>query len=142
MNANPLTTVGLMLTLAGLVGSFFNVQLSQWLRDVVALERKTWLNRFAANDSQLKAILECKIEYYKLTSVQIYAVNTFVVAFVVFVLVDGLLMIQAATGDPLYVHVNVALWVFLISFICLSSWLLLSGWRTARRVEAELFKHS
>jgi hypothetical protein len=40
MNANPLATVGLMLTLAGLVGSFFNIQLSQWLRDLIALAQK------------------------------------------------------------------------------------------------------
>ena len=40
MNANPLTTVGLMLTLASLVGSFFNIQLSQWLRDLLALAQK------------------------------------------------------------------------------------------------------
>jgi len=33
-----------MLTLASLIGSFFYLQLSQWLRDVVALRQKTELN--------------------------------------------------------------------------------------------------
>jgi hypothetical protein len=58
MNANPLTTVGLMLTLAGLVGSFFNIQLSQWLRDLVALAQKVKLNKAQGNENQQKAIIE------------------------------------------------------------------------------------
>ena len=42
---NPLSMVGLMLTLAGLVGTFFYIQLSGWLRDVQALHAKIDLNK-------------------------------------------------------------------------------------------------
>src|SRR5262245_25167611 len=94
MNASPLPTVGLMLTLAGLVGSFFNIQLSQWLRDLVALEQKVTLNKAQANDSQQKAIVESGIELRKLDNIQSYIINGLVLVFIVFVLVNGLFMIR------------------------------------------------
>jgi hypothetical protein len=138
MNANPLSTVGLMLTLAGLVGSFFNIQLSQWLRDLFALEQKVILNKAQGTESQQKAIVESKIELRKLVNTPSYILNGLVLAFVVFVLVNGLLMIRASSADPLYSHVNTALWVFLIFFFVVSSWLNYNGWRTANRIRAVL----
>ncbi|WFU25436.1 hypothetical protein QA649_04100 [Bradyrhizobium sp. CB1717] len=138
MNANPLATVGLMLTLAGLVGSFFNIQLSQWLRDLVALAQKVKLNKAQGNDNQQKAIVECKIEIEKLANVQSYVINGLVLAFVVFVLVNGLVMIAAASADPLYPHVHRALWVFLLFFIAVSLWLSFDGWRIARGIRTTL----
>ena len=62
MPTNPLSTVGLMLTLASLIGSFFYLQLSQWLRDVVALRQKTELNVLQGDEGQQRAIVECKVE--------------------------------------------------------------------------------
>ncbi|MGY3129332.1 hypothetical protein ACVWZM_000014 [Bradyrhizobium sp. USDA 4501] len=138
MNANPLATVGLMLTLAGLVGSFFNIQLSQWLRDLVALAQKVKLNKAQGNDNQQKAIVECKIELEKLANVQTYVINGLVLAFVVFVLIDGLAMIEAAASDPLYPNVHVALWVFLLFFIGVSLWLTCNGWFIAKGIRATL----
>lgn len=138
MNANPLTTVGLMLTLAGLVGSFFNIQLSQWLRDLLALEQKVTLNKAQGNENQQKAIVESKIELSKLSNVQSYIINGLVLAFIVFVLGNGLAMTRYASADPLYIHVSVALWVFLIFFVAVSVWLSFDGWRIAKRVKATL----
>jgi hypothetical protein len=138
MNANPLSTVGLMLTLAGLVGSFFNIQLSQWLRDLVALAQKVRLNKAQGNESQQKAIVECKVEIEKLVNPQTYVVNLLVLAFVVFVLVNGLLMIRSASADPLYPHVTVALWVFLFFFVGVSGWLIGYGWQIGNEIKAQL----
>ncbi|MHC2627248.1 hypothetical protein ACVIW2_009335 [Bradyrhizobium huanghuaihaiense] len=138
MNANPLTTVGLMLTLAGLVGSFFNIQLSQWLRDLVALAQKVKLNKAQGNENQQKAIVECKIEIEKLANIQSYVINGLVLAFVVFVLVNGLVMIEAASADPLFPQVHVALWVFLVFFIGVSLWLTFDGWRIAKGIREAL----
>jgi len=138
MTANPLGTVGLMLTLAGLVGSFFNIQLSQWLRDLVALDQKVKLNKAEGTSDQMKAMVECRIEFEKLTNSQTYAINVLVLAFVVFVLVNGLLMIQSANADPLYPNVNIALWVFLVFFLGVSGWLIGSAILFARKVKAVL----
>jgi hypothetical protein len=142
MATNPLTTVSLMLTLAGLVGSFFNIQLSQWLRDLVALEQKVRLNKAEGTDPQRRAIVECRIESHKLTDLSTTIVNLLVLAFVIFVLVDGLAMIGTAESDPLYGYVSLALWVFLAFFVGMSTWLLVSGWRTALRVTKGLSRAS
>src|SRR5690348_5233297 len=101
MTTNPLTIVGVMLTLASLVGSFFYIHLSQSLRDLLALRRKTELNKLASDEYQTKAIVECQVEYTKHAACHTYIVNLAVIAFVVFVLVDGLAMIQHAKTDPL-----------------------------------------
>ena len=138
MIANPLTTVSLMLTLAGLVGSFFNIQLSQWLRDLLALEQKVKLNKAQGNETQQKAIVECRIELEKLANAPTYIVNGLVIAFVIFVLANGLLMIHGSQADPIYPNIQVALWVFLFFFISLSVWLMYCGCRVARFVKQTL----
>jgi len=138
MSANPISTVGLMLTLAGLVGSFFNIQLSQWLRDLMALEQKISLNRLEGNESQQRAIVECRIELKKLASPSTNVLNVLIVAFVVFVLADGLFMICQAQDDPLYPNVEIALWVFLVFFVVVSGWLIYAGSQTAKRARNTL----
>ena len=138
MNTNPLTTVGLMLTLAGLVGSFFNIQLSQWLRDLVALAQKVKLNKAQGNETQQKAIVECKIEIEKLANTQTYVINILVLSFVVFVLGDGLVMIRTASADPLYPYIYLALWVFLVFFVSVSLWLFCDGTHIVRNVRMDL----
>jgi hypothetical protein len=128
---NPLTMVSLMLTLAGLLGSFFYIQLSQWLRDLTALERKSDLNRFAGSESEKRALIECQIEYRKLVSWPTTVVNLSVIGFVLFMLGNALLMIRTADADPLYPNIAVALWVFLGLFTVLSLGLLVLGGRSA-----------
>jgi hypothetical protein len=123
-----------MLTLAGLVGSFFNIQLSQWLRDLFALQQKAFLNSGGSNMDRQRAIFECRIEFKKLTNIQTYLINWLVLSFVIFVLVDGILMIRSAKADPLYIYVSIALWVFLIFFAAVSGWLIYNGWSVARAI--------
>jgi hypothetical protein len=142
MSTNPLSTVGLMLTLAGLVGSFFNIQLSQWLRDLVALQQKVKLNKAQGTDTQQRAIVECRIELEKLASAPTYLVNVLVLGFVLFVLMDGLLMIRAASTDPVYEYVNLALWIFLLFFLSVSGWLMFTGWQIAKDIRTTLAPRS
>jgi hypothetical protein len=138
MNANPLTTVSLMLTLAGLVGTFFNIQLSQWLRDLLALDQKAETNSAQGTEQQQRAIVECEVELRRLANRQTYIVNTAVALFVVFVITDGLVMATWAQSDPLFGHVSVALWVFLALFVVGTIWLMYSGWRTSKSVKSNL----
>lgn len=139
MNANPLTTVGLMLTLAGLVGSFFNIQLSQWLRDLLGLSQKVEMNKAGGTPEKEKALVECKIELKKLANCETYAINVLVLAFVVFVLGNGLAMIRTSSADPLYLHISTALWVFLVFFVGVSGWLIWRGWYTAKAITSILY---
>ena len=135
---NPLTTVSLMLTLAGLVGSFFNIQLTQWLRDLAALHQKTSMNRANNTETQQKAIVECVIEIKRLTNIETYIVNGLVILFVAFVLGDGLCMIQSAASDPIYPNILVALWVFLVFFVLVSGGLWLRGLSTVKSIREML----
>lgn len=136
--ANPLSVVGLMLTLASLLGSFFYLQLSQWLRDVLALRQKVELNEAQGEDPQRRAIVECRIEIRKLASWHSYTVNAIVIAFVLFVLCLALNMIQLAQQDPLYGDVRLGLLVFGGIFIVLSLGLLGIGSSNARWVSRKL----
>lgn len=130
---NPLSLLSPLLTLAGLVGSFFYIQLSQWLRDLLALRQKLELNRFAGDEAQKRAIVECRIEYQRLATWHTYAVNLSVIGFVLFTLVLGLLMIQPLADDEyhLKVYMTVALSVFLVVFVGLASALFWLGHRKA-----------
>jgi hypothetical protein len=138
VNTNPLTTVGLMLTLASLVGSFFYIQLSQWLRDVLALGQKVELNKRQGDEAQKRAIVECRVEYRRLANWYTYVVNLVVIAFVVFVVVIGLAMIGYAAGDPMEPYIRIALFVFLIMFIVLACGLLLVGFLNAKAIKKQL----
>jgi amino acid transporter len=135
---NPLSIVGLMLTLASLLGSFFYLQLSQWLRDVLALRQKTELNHASGDENQKKAIVECRVEYRRLSTWHTYAVNFVVIGFVIFVLMLSLKMIAAANTDPLYSYVHLAIVVFFVVFLILSIGLMILGYLNARSVAALL----
>jgi hypothetical protein len=136
--ANPLSIVSLMLTLASLLGSFFYLQLSQWLRDLSGLDQKVTLNIAQGDDPQKRAIVECRVELRRLASWHSYAVNIIVIAFVAFVLVLGLKMIESAAADPLYAPVHLAIVVFLAVFGVLSLGLMVLAAWTAGKVAAAL----
>jgi hypothetical protein len=137
MSTNPLTTVGLMLTLASLVGSFFYIQLSQWLRDILALRQKVELNRRQGDEAQKRAIVECRVEYRRLANWYTYIVSLVVIGFVVFVVITGLLMVGHAVGDPMEPYIRTALVVFLILFVVLASGLLGVGISNAQSAKKQ-----
>jgi hypothetical protein len=138
MTVSPLSTVGLMLTLASLLGSFFYIHLSQWLRDILALRQKTELNRLQGDETQKRAIVECRVEYCRLASWHTYAVNLVVIGFVHFVLADGLLMLSLASTDPLYGYVLSAFVAFLATFGALSFGLMWLAHANARQIRTML----
>jgi hypothetical protein len=138
MFANPISTVSLMLTLAGLVGSFFSIQLSQWLRDLIALQTKTTLNKAAGNEAQMRAIFECKAEYKKLTNASTYLLHVLITLFVCFILWDALVIAAFAKSDPIYPNVKLALEVFFGFFVLISLWLIGSGACTAIKIGKDL----
>jgi hypothetical protein len=123
-----------MLTLASIVGSFFYIHLGQWLRELLALRHNTELNRLFSDENQKKAIVDCRVEYTRLATWHTYVVNFAVIAFVVFVLADGLAMIQYAKTDPLYGYIQWAFIVFLILFLVLSLVLTFLGHQNAREI--------
>ena len=118
---NPLSMVGLMLTLASLLGSFFYIQLSQWLRDVMALSTKIEMAELGNQEENKKAVRECRIEQTRLSSWHTYVVNLVVIGFVWFILETGLRMIEMARSDPTHGPIHCAFVVFEVIFLGLSA---------------------
>jgi amino acid transporter len=119
-NVNPLTMVGLILTLASLLGTFFYVQLSQWLRDVMALSTKIEMAELGNQEGDKKALRECRIEQTRLSSWHTYLVNFVVIGFVVFILRVGFRLIDMAPNDPVHDTIHCAFTVFEWIFLILS----------------------
>ncbi|MFK0206321.1 hypothetical protein [Agrobacterium sp. NPDC090283] len=136
--ANPLSVVGLMLTLSSLLGSFFYLQLSAWVRDILALKAKSDLNKYAGTTDEKKAMRECAVEVDKLLNWPTYLVNTVVILFVVIVIVTALVMLERAAADPLYGPVRFAFYLFLAVFVVLSSVLLHHGTKQGNAVKTEV----
>jgi uncharacterized integral membrane protein len=124
---NPLSVVGLMLTLSSLLGSFFYLQLSQWVRDILAVKSKSDLNQYAGVADEKKAMRECAVEIDKLLNWPTYIVNVVVIAFVIIVTVIAFAMLNMASADPLYPLLWDAFALFLAVFVVLSLGLIIHG---------------
>lgn len=114
-------------TLASLVGSFFYIQLSQWLRDLLAVAAKIELYSHGDNPDKDKALLEARIENRKLSSWHVLLTNAVIIAFVCYLVVIGLNLIDAAQADPSYPVIRQAFVVFGLIFAGLSIVLFLFG---------------
>jgi len=125
--ANPLSVVGLLLTLSSLLGSFFYLQLSAWVRDILALRSKCDLNKFAGTNDEKKAMRECAVEIDRLLNWPTYLVNVVVIVFVLIITIEALVMLRAANADPLYPPIHDAFYLFLGVFIVLSLTLMIHG---------------
>lgn len=136
--ANPLSVVGLMLTLSSLLGSFFYLQLSAWVRDILALKSKSDLNKFAGTNDEKKAMRECAVEVDKLINWPTYLVNAVVIVFVLVMIGTALVMLERAATDPLYGPVRFAFYLFLAVFLVLSGVLLRHGTKQGNAVKTEV----
>jgi len=136
--ANPLSVVGLMLTLSSLLGSFFYLQLSAWVRDILALKSKSDLNKFAGTNDEKKAMRECAVEVDKLLNWPTYLVNSVVIVFVLIMIATALNMLERAAADPLYGPVRFAFLLFLGVFVVLSSVLFYHGRTQGNAVKKEV----
>ena len=126
-DANPLTLVGLVLTLASLVGSFFYIQLSQWLRDILAVAAKIQIHEHGESSDKDKAIREAKIEHRKLGSWHLIVTNLVVIGFVGFLIWTGFRLIDAAQSDPSYPVIRLAFSIFGVVFAGMSIFLFSFG---------------
>ncbi|SIT77242.1 hypothetical protein [Microbacterium sp. RU33B] len=138
-DVNPLSIVGLLLTLASIIGTFFYLQLSQWLRDLLALDQKVLLSRdLSTPDQQDRVQFESRVELKRLDNVPTTIVNGTVIAFVVFVWVLSIAMIQSASADPSFGFVLAGLIGFISVFGALVWVLLTQGLACVRRLRAAL----
>jgi len=130
---DEVTTIGLFLTLVGLLGSFFWVSLTAWLRDLVALEAQATYWQARQKDEE-KAKIRHQVK--GLGDWTTYVTTLAVLIFGVVLVVEALQMADGLKGE-LGDHLRTALWSFLVLFIVLTLFLLLRGYLLVRSIKAK-----
>jgi hypothetical protein len=128
------TTVGLLLTLVGLLASFFWVSLGTWLRDLVALrsEAAYWKPIEDNSAKKERALIRAKVD--GLGEFTTGLTTAVVLGFGTFLLVRALQLASNLDGD-LASSLESALWVFLVVFVVLTLFLLIRGYYLVRKIK-------
>jgi hypothetical protein len=130
LNASDVTaTIGFMLTLVGLIGTFFYVHLSTWLREILELKSKYDLNSVGTSAARENALLECRFQLRRLFN-HIPILVTAVISFFILEVVNiAKNLISAAQPMPAVVpyYISAAKY-FLVIYFGLTLYLLLHGY--------------
>lgn len=130
---DAVTTIGLFLTLVSLLGSFFWVSLTAWLRDLVALKAQASYFKNRGNQEELAKV---RHQVAGLGDWTTYATTLAVLAFGVVLLVSALTLTADIKGD-LGARLLAALWIFLVLFVVLTLTLLGRGYGLVKKIRTE-----
>lgn len=124
---DEITIIGLMLTLVGLLASFFWVSLGSWMRDLVALrsEAQYWKPISTAEAKKERAMVRAKAD--GLGEVTTGVTTVVVLGFGTFLLIEALCLAEKLEGD-LASLLATALWVFLVILVLLTAFLVIRGY--------------
>jgi len=135
-STDALQVIGFFLTLVGLLGSFFYIHLSDWLRDVMALATKWRFNKDA--DDRWDAKLECRYEIEQVANWTTLITSVVVTAFVGFIFYLGVqLWLGQPDKDAAWIYVAWAGCSFLAIYVVMTVYLLVRGYRKARTLLKE-----
>jgi|GEM_PF-1107304 len=141
-STDALSVIGFFLTLVSLLGSFFYIHLSDWLRDVIALETKWHFNEFGDEADQKAARRECRYEVEQAAGMTTLLTSLVVTAFVIFIFVLGVLLWQAQPEKSVaWTYIGLAGAGFMVIYIGMTIYLLGSGYRKARRLRSTVRTH-
>ena len=121
------TVISMCLTLTSLLGTYFYVHLSNWLRDMFKLKAKWDANKKGTDDSQIKAQWECKIEIHGLFNHIPIMISLIISAFIWFVCVRSLDLLAAASTEPLAQLLSMMMIIFLALYTLLTLYFLIHG---------------
>ena len=121
------TIIGMCLTLTSLLGTYFYVHLSNWLRDMFKLKAKWDTNKKGSDGDQVKAQWECKIEIEGLFNHIPIMISLIISAFIWFVCVRSLSLLAAAPAEPLAQLLSMMLIIFLVLYTLLTLYFLVHG---------------
>ncbi len=135
LNSQEIGTLGFFLTLVSLLGTFFYVQLSNWLRDLIASEAIYDANAVAGTDAEKEEIRKLKYSivglYNLVPLITSFAISTFIA------LVAGIIvriLWHAVASDYLAQNLMLALCAFLVIYYGLTGYLLLRGYAIGRKI--------
>jgi hypothetical protein len=127
-NSTILTTIGLYLTLIGLLTSFFYIHLSNWLRDLFRLKAKWEINQHKTDPQQITAIRECRFELKGLYNHLPVLISIVISAFVTMVYYSARVLLLTVSQDPVSQQLAIILYIFFGIFIILTLYLLIHGY--------------
>jgi hypothetical protein len=124
-----ITAIGTFLTLVSLLGAFFYVHLTNWLRDLLALRAKFELNAGGNTAPEEQALRECRYILHGLYNVLPGLITCAVSVFIAFVAWQsyGILLPYLCT-DPLAERLAQSLGLFLAIYVALVAFLLGRGY--------------
>lgn len=139
-NPNDLTsqeigTLGFFISLISLLGTFFYVQLSNWLRDLLASEALYDANKVGSKPEEKEELRKLKYSivglYNSVPLVTSIAISTFIA------LVAGIIiriLSPSLSNDYLAKNLMLALCSFLAIYALLTGYLLLRGYSIGRKI--------
>ncbi len=134
-STDALSVIGFFLTLVGLLGSFFYIHLSDWLREVIALETKWRINAVGDETDQRAGRRECRYEVEQVANWTTLLTSLVVSAFVIFVFVLALILWRAQPEkDAAWIYIGYAGAGFMAIYAVMTGYFLVRGYIKARRL--------
>lgn len=128
LDSKVISTIGIYLTLTGLLGTFFYVHLSNWLRDLFRLHAKWENNHLLTDDGQKSAIRECRFEIKGLFN-HVPLLTTLVISGFIWLLFSNAKeLLSGASSDVLASQIFEMLSVFIWIFYLLAGYFLIHGY--------------
>jgi predicted PurR-regulated permease PerM len=139
MSEKMLNVLGLFLTLFGLLGSLFAIHLSNWFRELLALDQKFEQNKNRDNDEEKKAVRECRYKLRELYNHVTATVSAILTVFLMFVFWRGEKLITSqATPDPVVSDLALVASAFFIVYLFLTLFFLTRGYWVGYRLNKAL----
>jgi hypothetical protein len=133
MTATEFSTISILLSLASLLGSFFYIQLSNWLRELITLKAKFDFAENGQEPDDLKARYEVRYALRGLNNRLPFGMWIAITAFIAVVSVSALLsLLPAFCKDPLAARLTIAFVAFLTIYLGVSILLLVRGYDIGR----------
>jgi H+/Cl- antiporter ClcA len=127
--SQSIAAIGTFLTLTSLLGTFFYVQLSTWLRDLLTLRSKFDLNEGGTTPDEQKALREVRYTLKGLFNFLPLLVTIAISAFIGFAAWNAFAILEPfRAGDPIAARLADALCVFLVIYTILIVFLLIRGY--------------
>jgi hypothetical protein len=136
-----LSILGFFLTLAGLLGSFFYIHLSDWYREILSLQVKWEMNKAGDDPDQKAARRSCRYEAEQYASWTTLATSLAVTIYIGLIGVLSLLIWQQQPVDnPLSLYIGIAGGVFLAVYLGMTAFFLIAGYTKVRRLRSEVIQ--
>lgn len=136
-SAEALSVIGFFLTLVSLLGSFFYIHLSDWLRDVIALETKWDFYTAGTGADKRAALRECRYDIGHLATRTTFLTSLAVSVFIIFIFVLGAnLWLAQPEKSVAWTYIAWAGGGFLLIYVLVTGGLLLSGYCKVKKLNS------